>query len=207
MPVFIDEMTKLYFQGGNFMLPILVMWIFGLIIGFVKLFHLLRAEWQSRQVMRNVQSALRKQNVRAALAICETQRDPVSTILTAGLIYANDNIADAEKAVTNVGSIQTALLERGMIWLGFIIVAAPMLGFTGTVWGMVEAFKAIQMVDDISPAVVAGGISQALLTTLFGLVVAMSIQLIYNLANTRIDQLVLNMEEVSILLVDSLKGK
>lgn len=207
MPVFIDEMTKLYFQGGNFMLPILVMWIFGLIIGFVKLFHLLRAEWQSRQVMRNVQSALRKQNVRAALAICETQRDPVSTILTAGLIYANDNIADAEKAVTNVGSIQTALLERGMIWLGFIIVAAPMLGFTGTVWGMVEAFKAIQIVDDISPAVVAGGISQALLTTLFGLVVAMSIQLIYNLANTRIDQLVLNMEEVSILLVDSLKGK
>ena len=207
MPVFIDEMTKLYFQGGNFMLPILVMWIFGLIIGFVKLFHLLRAEWQSRQVMRNVQSALRKQNVRAALAICETQKDPVSTILTAGLIYANDNIADAEKAVTNVGSIQTALLERGMIWLGFIIVAAPMLGFTGTVWGMVEAFKAIQMVDDISPAVVAGGISQALLTTLFGLVVAMSIQLIYNLANTRIDQLVLNMEEVSILLVDSLKGK
>ncbi|MEZ4747102.1 MAG: MotA/TolQ/ExbB proton channel family protein [Calditrichia bacterium] len=207
MPVFIDEMTKLYFQGGNFMLPILVMWIFGLIIGFIKLFHLLRAEWQSRQVMRNVQSALRKQNVRAALAICETQKDPVSTILTAGLIYANDNIADAEKAVTNVGSIQTALLERGMIWLGFIIVAAPMLGFTGTVWGMVEAFKAIQMVDDISPAVVAGGISQALLTTLFGLVVAMSIQLIYNLANTRIDQLVLNMEEVSILLVDSLKGK
>ena len=207
MPVFIDQMTKLYFQGGNFMLPILVMWIFGLIIGFVKLFHLLRAEWQSRQVMRNVQSALRKQNVRAALAICETQKDPVSTILTAGLIYANDNIADAEKAVTNVGSIQTALLERGMIWLGFIIVAAPMLGFTGTVWGMVEAFKAIQMVDDISPAVVAGGISQALLTTLFGLVVAMSIQLIYNLANTRIDQLVLNMEEVSILLVDSLKGK
>ena len=207
MPVFIDEMTKLYFQGGNFMLPILVMWIFGLIIGFVKLFHLLRAEWQSRQVMRNVQSALRKQNVRAALAICETQKDPVSTILTAGLIYANDNIADAEKAVTNVGSIQTALLERGMIWLGFIIVAAPMLGFTGTVWGMVEAFKAIQIVDDISPAVVAGGISQALLTTLFGLVVAMSIQLIYNLANTRIDQLVLNMEEVSILLVDSLKGR
>ncbi|MCB0270258.1 MAG: MotA/TolQ/ExbB proton channel family protein [Calditrichaeota bacterium] len=200
-------MTKLYFQGGNFMLPILVMWIFGLIIGFVKLFHLLRAEWQSRQVMRNVQSALRKQNVRAALAICETQRDPVSTILTAGLIYANDNIADAEKAVTNVGSIQTALLERGMIWLGFIIVAAPMLGFTGTVWGMVEAFKAIQIVDDISPAVVAGGISQALLTTLFGLVVAMSIQLIYNLANTRIDQLVLNMDEVSILLVDSLRGK
>lgn len=207
MPVFIDEMTKLYLQGGNFMLPILVMWIFGLIIGFVKLFHLLRAEWQSRQVMRNVQSALRKQNVRAALAICETHKDPVSTILTAGLIYANDNIADAEKAVTNVGSIQTALLERGMIWLGFIIVAAPMLGFTGTVWGMVEAFKAIQIVDDISPAVVAGGISQALLTTLFGLVVAMSIQLIYNLANTRIDQLVLNMEEVSILLVDSLKGK
>ena len=207
MPVFIDEMTKLYFQGGNFMLPILVMWIFGLIIGFVKLFHLLRAEWQSRQVMRNVQSALRKQNVRAALAICETQKDPVSTILTAGLIYANDNIADAEKAVTNVGSIQTALLERGMIWLGFIIVAAPMLGFTGTVWGMVEAFEAIQMVDDISPAVVAGGISQALLTTLFGLVVAMSIQLIYNLANTRIDQLVLNMDEVSILLVDSLRGK
>ncbi|MEZ4763446.1 MAG: hypothetical protein R3C26_09680 [Calditrichia bacterium] len=108
------------------MLPILVMWIFGLIIGFVKLFHLLRAEWQSRQVMRNVQSALREQNVRAALAICETQKDPVSTILTAGLIYANDNIADAEKAVTKCGQYSNGVARARYDLAGFIIVAALM---------------------------------------------------------------------------------
>lgn len=91
-----------------------------------------------------------------------------------------------------------------MVWLGFIIVVAPMLGFTGTVWGMIVAFDAIKTANDISPAVVAGGISQALLTTLFGLIVAMTIQLLYNWATAKIDKLIIDMEEASVQLVDTL---
>jgi biopolymer transport protein ExbB len=97
-----------------------------------------------------------------------------------------------------------AFLEKGMIWLGFIIVIAPMLGFTGTVWGMIVAFDSIKTANDISPAVVAGGISQALLTTLFGLIVAMIVQLFYNWATSRIDKLIIDMEEASVQLVDTL---
>ena len=97
-----------------------------------------------------------------------------------------------------------AFLERWMVWLGFIIVIAPMLGFTGTVWGMTVAFDSIRTANDISPAVVAGGISQALLTTLFGLIVAMIIQFFYNWATARIDKLIIDMEEASVHLVDTL---
>ena len=97
-----------------------------------------------------------------------------------------------------------AFLESGMVWLAFIIVVAPLLGFTGTVWGMIVAFEDIKVANDISPAVVAGGISQALLTTLFGLVVAMAVQLLYNLATSRIDRLITDMEEASADLVDTL---
>ena len=91
-----------------------------------------------------------------------------------------------------------------MIWLGFIIVVAPLLGFTGTVWGMILAFEAIKTANDISPAIVAGGISQALLTTLFGLIVAITIQFFYNWATSKIDKLIIDMEESSVELVDTL---
>jgi biopolymer transport protein ExbB len=122
----------------------------------------------------------------------------------AGLSRAKDGIESAEKAITNAGSIEMAFLERGMIWLGFIIVVAPLLGFTGTVWGMIEAFDAIKKANDISPSVVAGGISKALLTTLFGLIVAITVQLFYNAATARIDKLIIDMEEASAELVDTL---
>ncbi len=197
-------MVELYNQGGGFMHPILILWIFGLAIGIAKVFTLFRVGVNTRKFMVGIRNALKEGGINSALEICENTRGPVATILHAGLIRAKDGIEGAEKAITNAASIEMAFLERGLIWLGFIIVVAPLLGFTGTVWGMILAFDAIKTANDISPAIVAGGISQALLTTLFGLIVAMTIQLFYNLSTSRIDKLIIDMEEASAELVDTL---
>lgn len=197
-------MVELYLQGGGFMHPILVMWVVGLAIGLAKLFLLYRAGINTRKFMANIRTSLKEGGINQALEICEGTRGPVASIMHAGLSRAKDGVESAEKAIGNAGSIEMAFLERGMIWLGFIIVVAPLLGFTGTVWGMIAAFDAIKEANDISPAVVAGGISQALLTTLFGLVVAMTIQLFHNLATAKIDKLIIDMEEASAELVDTL---
>ncbi len=197
-------MVELYIKGGGFMHPILIMWIIGLAIGIAKLFLLFRASVNTRKFMVNVRTALKDGGVNKALEECENTRGPVASIVHAGLSRAKDGVDSAEKAITNAASIEMAFLERGMIWLGFIIVIAPLLGFTGTVWGMVEAFNAIERENNISPAVVAGGISQALLTTLFGLIVAMTVQLFFNMATSRIDRLIIDMEEASAELVDTL---
>lgn len=197
-------MVDLYIQGGAFMHPILVCWIVGLAIGIAKLILLFRASVNTRKFLARIREALKQEGITGALEVCEKTQGPVASIMHAGLSRAKDGIESAEKAITNAGSIEMAFLERGMIWLGFIIVVAPLLGFTGTVWGMIVAFEAIKEANDISPAVVAGGISQALLTTLLGLIVAMSVQVFYNLATSKIDKLIIDMEEASADLVDTL---
>ncbi|RMF55368.1 MAG: MotA/TolQ/ExbB proton channel family protein [Calditrichaeota bacterium] len=197
-------MVELYNQGGGFMHPILVLWIVGLAIGIAKVYTLFRAGVNTRKFMANIRSALKEGGINSALEVCENTHGPVATIMHAGLSRAKDGIEGAEKAITNAASIEMAFLERGLVWLGFIIVVAPLLGFTGTVWGMIVAFDAIKTANDISPAIVAGGISQALLTTLFGLIVAMTVQLFYNLSTSRIDKLITDMEEASAELVDTL---
>lgn len=197
-------MVDLYIQGGGFMHPILVLWIIGLAIGIAKLILLFRAGVNTRKFLARTREALKQEGVSGALEVCERTHGPVASIMHAGLSRAKDGIESAEKAITNAGSIEMAFLERGMIWLGFIIVVAPLLGFTGTVWGMIEAFNAIKEANDISPSIVAGGISQALLTTLFGLIVAITVQLFHNAATARIDKLIIDMEEASAELVDTL---
>jgi biopolymer transport protein ExbB len=197
-------MVELFKQGGGFMWPILVFLVLGLAIGIAKMWTLWRAGINTRRFIERVRTALKEGGTEAALEICENTRGPVASIFHAGLMRAKEGIDYVEKSITNAGSIEMAFLEKGMIWLGFIIVVAPMLGFTGTVWGMIVAFDSIRTANDISPAVVAGGISQALLTTLFGLIVAMTVQLFYNWATARIDKLIIDMEEASVHLVDTL---
>jgi biopolymer transport protein ExbB len=197
-------MVELFKQGGNFMWPILVFLVVGLAIGIAKMWVLWRAGINTRKFIERIRSALKEGGTESALEICENTRGPVASIFHAGLMRAKEGIDYVEKSITNAGSIEMAFLEKGMIWLGFVIVIAPMLGFTGTVWGMIVAFDSIRTANDISPAVVAGGISQALLTTLFGLIVAMIIQLFYNWATARIDKLIIDMEEASVHLVDTL---
>lgn len=197
-------MVDYFNQGGGFMWPILIALVLGLAIGFAKMWTLWRAGINTRRFIEKIRTALKEGGTEAALDICKSTRGPVASIFYAGLIRAKEGVEHVEKAITNSGSIEMAFLEKGMIWLGFIIVIAPMLGFTGTVWGMIVAFDAIKVKNDISPAVVAGGISQALLTTLFGLIVAMIVQLFYNWASARIDKLIIDMEEASVQLIDTL---
>jgi biopolymer transport protein ExbB len=147
---------------------------------------------------------LEEGGIAAATEECAKTRGPVASIFHAGLLRADRGIEHVEKAVMNAGSIEMAFLERNLIWLSTIMALAPMLGFMGTVWGMIASFDAIEKANDISPAIVAGGISQALLTTLMGLVVAVIIQFFHNLFVSKIDKLIVDMEESSTELVDSL---
>jgi len=197
-------MVQYFNAGGGFMWPILILFIIGLMISLERTWTLTRASVNTRKFLANIKEALKKGGVKDAIKVCEETRGPVASIFHAGLIRSDRGIEEVEKAITNAGSIEMAFLERGMIWLATVISLAPLLGFTGTVWGMIGAFDAIKAANDISPSIVAGGISVALLTTAFGLVVAITIQTFNNYFVSRIDKLIIDMEESSNELVDTL---
>lgn len=197
-------MIELYLKGGFMMWPILFFFILGLAISFERLWTLTRASVDTRKFMSKIQNALKEGGVEAAKEVCENTRGPVASIFHAGLSRFDQGIDHVEKAIMNAGSIEMAFLERGLVWLATVVSVAPMLGFTGTVWGMIMAFDDIAKANDISPTIVATGISVALLTTLFGLIVAIIVQFFNNLFVSRIDKLIIDMEESSVELVDSL---
>ena len=186
------------------MWPILLSLVFGLAFAGERFYSLIMSSINAQKFFEDVNNTLDNEGVDATLELCEKTNGPVAEIFHAGLSRVHRGIKEVEKAIQNAGSIEMSFLEKNMIWLNAVITIAPMLGFTGTVAGMVNAFDAIAAADDISPAVVAGGISQALLTTAFGLIVAMIIQIFQNIFVSRIDKLVLDMEENSIKLVDHL---
>ena len=197
-------MVRYFLEGGAFMWPILALFVVG--FGFVieRFWTLTRASVNTRKFLSKIKMALDEGGVAAALEECEKTPGPVASIFHAGLSRAGKGIEHVEKAITNAGSLEMAFLERGMVVLSTVIVLAPMLGFTGTVAGMVKAFDDIKKLNDISPSIVAGGISQALLTTLAGLIVAMIIQVFNNYFTSRIDKLIIDMEESSVELIDTL---
>ena len=197
-------MVEYFVNGGPFMWPILISLIFGLGFAFERLYSLLMSSVNSKQFFQEALETLNTKGVESALELCENTRGPVAAIFHAGLSRRHRGVSEVEKAIQNAGPLEMAFLERNMIWLNAVITIAPMIGFTGTVVGMIGAFDAIKAANDISPAVVAGGISQALLTTAFGLIVAMIIQTFQNLFVNRIDKLILDMEEHSVKLVDHL---
>ncbi|MCA0445206.1 MAG: MotA/TolQ/ExbB proton channel family protein [Bacteroidetes bacterium] len=191
-------------EGGLFMWPILFFFILGLAVCLAKLWALNRASINTRKFLVEVKTALDQGGVKAAEEVCANTRGPIASVFQAGLLRAEEGIDAAEKAIVAYGQIEMSFLERGLIIISTCISIAPMLGFTGTVQGMVDAFDAIKAANDISPGVVAGGIAVALLTTLFGLVVAMILQIFYNYFVSKIDRIVMDMEESSIELIDSL---
>jgi len=197
-------MVHYFLEGGGFMWPILLTLLFGLGFAIERFYSLMMSAVDSQSFFDEITSAINENGAAAAVQVCEETEGPVAAIFHAGLSRTHRGLKDVEKAIQNAGSIEMAFLEKNMIWLNAVITIAPMLGFTGTVVGMIAAFDAIKAANDISPAVVAGGISQALLTTAFGLIVAMIIQTCQNLFVSRIDKLVLDMEENSIKLVDHL---
>jgi biopolymer transport protein ExbB len=197
-------LIKLFNDGGIFMWPILILFVFGLMICLERVYTLTRASLATKSFIPKLNKALKEEGVAAALDVCKITQGPVAEIFHAGLSRVAQGVDVVEKSIESAGSVEMAFLEKGMIWLATVISIAPMLGFTGTVSGMVNAFNAIAAANNISPAVVASGISEALLTTLFGLIVAMTIQIFYNLFTARVDAIIVDMEENSIKLLDTL---
>jgi biopolymer transport protein ExbB len=156
----------------------------------------------SKKFLSSIESELSKGNVEGAKNICKATRGPVASICYQGLARVKEGVDIVEKSLVSYGSVQMGLLERGLSWISLFIALAPMLGFMGTVVGMIEAFDAIAAAGDISPTLVAGGIKVALLTTVFGLVVAIILQIFYNYIVSRVDSLVNDMEDSSITFMD-----
>jgi biopolymer transport protein ExbB len=200
-------MVEYFKQGGEFMWPILILLVFGIAVSIERFITLTRASVNTRKFLSQVTAALDKSGPDAAIEVCQKTRGPVASIFHAGLLRADRGAEHVEKAIANAGTIEMSFLERGLIWLSSVITLAPMLGFTGTVRGMIQAFEDIADANDISPTIVADGISVALLTTLFGLVVAIIISVFYNYFVNKIDRLVIDMEESSWELVDHLIEK
>ena len=198
-------MVHYFLEGGAFMWPILLTLLFGLAFVIERAYSLMMSAVDSQTFFESVSQSIKDNGTDAATQICSETEGPVAAIFHAGLSKMNRGLEEVEKAIQNAGAIEMAFLEKNMIWLNAVITIAPMLGFTGTVVGMIAAFDAIKAANDISPAVVAGGISQALLTTAFGLIVAMIIQTFQNVFVARIDKLVLEMEEQSIKIMDHLQ--
>lgn len=200
----VNELVGRFNEGGGWMWPVLICLIVGLAIAFERIITLNRADINTRKFIVRVKRALEEGGISAAEEVCANTRGPVASVFQAGLLRADEGIEAVEKAVVSYGSIEMSFLERGLVWLSLFISIAPMLGFLGTVIGMIEAFDAIAQAGDISPSLVADGIKIALLTTAFGLIVAVILQFFYNYAVSKIDRIVVEMEDASIELIDSL---
>lgn len=191
-------------NDGGWMWPVLITLVLGLAIFLERIITLNLADINTRKFVVNVQEALQEGGISAAEELCAKTRGPVASVFQAGLLRADEGIEAAEKAITTYGSIEMSFLERGLVWLSLCISLAPLFGFLGTVIGMIKAFDEIQAANDISPNVVAGGIKVALLTTAGGLIGAVILQVGYNYCVTKIDRIIVDMEESSVTLLDSL---
>ena len=190
--------------GAGWMAPILLCLVLGLAIVIERVIYLNLATTNTKKLIANVEEALNNGGVEAAKEICRNTRGPVASIFYQGLDRYDEGIDVVEKSVVSYGSVQAGQMESGLSWVSLFIALSPMLGFMGTVVGMVQAFDSIQAAGDISPTLVAGGIKVALLTTLAGLIAAVILQLFYNYILSKIDGLVVSMEDSSISLIDML---
>ena len=188
-------MVQLFVDGGGFMWPILFIFIIGFVFVGERLYHLIKGLASDEDFAMNVSDTLSKSGVDAAKNLCTESVGPVANLCGAALEKANDGEQAMEKALDQSGAIEMASMEKNMTWISLCIATAPMLGFLGTVWGMIQAFNDIKMANDISPAVVAGGISVALLTTAFGLVVAVILQILQNTVLYIIDNKVIAIQK------------
>ena len=202
---FHQELKLRFIEGGPvFMGIVLVALILGLAIAIERIIYLNLATTNTKKLVADVDEALSSGGVEAAKEICRNSKGPVASIFYQGLDRVDEGVENAEKAVVSYGGVQMGLLEKNVSWLSLFIALAPMLGFMGTVIGMIGAFDAIAQANDISPGVVAVGIKVALLTTVFGLVVAIILQIFYNYIVSKVDGIVNDMEDASISLVDML---
>ena len=202
----IQVSKKKFIEGGaGFMSLPLICLILGLAIAIERIISLFWMSINNDKFILEIEQEVAEGNIEAAKELCRNTRGPVASIFYQGLDRSDQGSIDVvEKSVVSYGSVQMGQLERGLVWLSLFIALAPMLGFMGTVIGMIDAFDAIKAAGDISPSVVADGISVALLTTVAGLIVAIILQIFYNFITSKIDGIVNGMEDASISLVDIL---
>ncbi|MBL4652228.1 MAG: MotA/TolQ/ExbB proton channel family protein [Flavobacteriales bacterium] len=192
-----------FIEGGpTFMAVVLVCLIFGLAIAIERVIYLSMATTDTKKLVSEVEDALSSGGVEAAKEVCRNTPGPIASIYYQGLDRSSEGIDMVEKSVEAYGGVQMGLLEKGLSWISLAIALAPMLGFMGTVIGMIGAFDKIAAANNISPAIVAEGIGMALITTVSGLIVAMILQFFYNLIVAKIDGIVNDMENASITLID-----
>jgi biopolymer transport protein ExbB len=200
-----SQLKQKFIEGGPmFMSFILISLILGLAFAIERVLYLNLATSNTKKLLVKVEQALESGGVEAAKDVCRKTRGPVASIFYQGLDRFDHGIDMVEKSIISYGGVQTGLLEKGLSWIALFIALAPMLGFLGTVVGMIVAFDAIEIAGDISPSLVAGGIKVALITTVGGLLVAIILQFFYNYCVAKIDSIVNNMEDASISLLDLL---
>ena len=188
--------------GAGWMAPIAFCLIVGLALCIERILYLSLSSTNTKKLLNNIEEAWNKGGVNAAMEVCRNTRGPVASIFYQGLSRYDEGIDVVEKTVASYGSVQLGLLEKNLSWITLFITLSPSLGFLGTVVGMIQAFDQIQIMGDISPTAVAGGIKVALLTTVFGLIAAMILQVFYNYLLSKIEGIVNNMEDSSISLLD-----
>ncbi len=200
------QVLKEKFIEGDwrFMSLVLVCLILGLAFCIERIITLNLATTNTDRLMSRIDERLAEGDVEGAMEVCKSTPGPTASVLYEGIRNAHNGPDAVEKAITSYGSVQMGLLEKGLVWISLFIAIAPMLGFMGTVIGMIQAFDRIEAVGDLSPSVVAGGIKVALLTTVFGLIVAIILQIFYNYIVSKIDGIVNRMEDASVGLVDLL---
>jgi biopolymer transport protein ExbB len=202
----VSQALKLKFiEGGPlFMSFVLIALILGLALSIERIIYLNLATTNTKVLLEDIESALASGGVEAAQEVCRNTRGPVASIFLQGLERSSEGVEMVEKSVIAYGGVQMGLLERGLSWIGLFIALAPMLGFMGTVIGMIQAFDIIELKGEAKPDELAGGIKVALITTVSGLIVAIILQVFYNYIVSKIDSLVNQMEDASISLIDVL---
>ncbi len=202
---FHQMLKEKYIQGGaGWMTPVLLCLIFGMALIIERILYLNMATTNVKKLLEGIEENAKKGDWNGARQLCADTRGPVASIFVQGLDRIDQGLDNVEKAVTSYGGVQMARLENNMTWIGLFIALAPSFGFLGTVVGMVQAFDDIETAGDISPTVVAGGMKVALLTTIFGLITAIILQIFYNYILTKIESLVDQMEDGSISFMDIL---
>ena len=194
-----------YIEGGvGWMTPILLCLILGLALVIERIIYLNLATTNADKLLKKIEDRIVAGDVEGAKDVCRNTRGPVASIFYQGLSRIDNGLEDVEKSLTSYGGVQMARLESNMVWISLFIAIAPSFGFLGTVVGMVQAFDDIEKAGDISPTVVAGGMKVALLTTVFGLITALALQICYNYLLSKIEGLVSTMEDSSITFMDIL---
>ena len=196
--------TKFIEGGAEFMALVAVAMVIGLAFCIERIIYLSMAQVNTKKLMAGIADALSKNDVEAAKSLCRNTAGPVAAICYQGLLRIDEGLETVERSVVSYGSLQSSMLEKNCSWITLFIAMAPSLGFLGTVIGMVMAFDTIQREGDISPTIVAGGMKVALITTIYGIIVALVLQVFYNFILTKIESIVADMEDSSITLLDLL---